>query len=173
VVSAPLREALPCNPSEALAHVTSAESEVNHLVHLKMRNTSDREFKRKLREAHIDHIEEGGAAVNDTWEKVDLTPVAPIVKRQEVSLVTRADGTHGFDMVDLDEYPHSEEAIQFYAMRHGYDCTLREAANLLGVSVSEVSGLECGRFKPTRGWEWFFETFSERASLAKTGEVKS
>ena len=83
-------------------------------------------------------------------DPITTRPVEPIGTRVSPAFVDGADG--GCLMyVDAPTYPPPSWSLRDHRRKLGL--TLREAARLLGVAASVVSGLELGSLEPVEGWE--------------------
>jgi hypothetical protein len=76
--------------------------------------------------------------------KVRITPVAPIGKCKTMAFVNRGRAGCSFENIELDVFPDSPDGKKLRARRHELDMSLRQLANLLGISPVETSGLETG-----------------------------
>lgn len=75
--------------------------------------------------------------------RIEVIPVAPIGKREVIGFITGSEGC-GPSMTAINAYPEAPRAKELRDRRLGADLTLREWADVLGVSVVEASGLERG-----------------------------
>lgn len=80
--------------------------------------------------------------------------VAAIGKRTGPAFVSRRDGSCSYEDVTTPVYPESPRGELFRAHRVALGVSLRQAADALGLSAVEVSGLEHGRYVFTDAGEW-------------------
>lgn len=67
---------------------------------------------------------------------------------------------HGCSIVEIVTYADSEQSKKLRNLRINLNLGLRAAALRLGLSVLDLSALECGR-KTTLSWEEIFKTLQE------------
>lgn len=63
-------------------------------------------------------------------------------------------GEGGCQIVDIPLYPRTEEAKCLRELRIANGVTLREGADVLGISVVELSSLERGRLRLADSYDW-------------------
>lgn len=83
-----------------------------------------------------------------------IEPVESLGKKKIMAFVRRTDGTSGVDEVEVDSYPPSEDGESLRILRVSLSMSLRKAADALGVSVIELSGLERGSHRPAGPHNW-------------------
>jgi hypothetical protein len=94
--------------------------------------------------------------------------VASTGKRTGPAFVSRADGSCSYEDLTVPTYPPSPRGELFRAHRVALGVSLRQAADALGLSAVEVSGLEFGRYVFADAADWdraesFLQSRSRRA----------
>lgn len=77
---------------------------------------------------------------------ITLLTVDPIGTHRSAALLDYSDGTGGLGIIVDPQYPRSENGERLRTTRLNNALNLRDAAKLLRISASELSGLEYGKY---------------------------
>jgi hypothetical protein len=95
-----------------------------------------------------------------------LIEVEPISTRSTPTFVEAARGKSGLKMTQVNSYPVSPMGILLSSLRHMRGIMIGEAAKLLNIRSSELSGLQEGRFTLSQeDWERALNAIADRKGV--------